>query len=426
MRDAHAVPLALAAVLAGALALALAACGVPLDTPAPGRDEVLAEVAAACPNEGYELVDVTEESALPQRVVYTFESTERDLAFTAVSEIVDPDPDPKFPTGPYPSVSCDYDDVVRGLHYDDAVDVLTDAVLEDPGEGPLFSASGPCVYVRNYAQIVSAAEMLAAADEVYEGELAFNDASWIREHASTGVHVRWYDGRLSAEDGWPEDWRNLGTVALFGELDADAATEELSRSYAQLIADGVAPDDPGLPEGLRDSTHRSGIGRLVVRGSEVPLGLDDVDGLDDAENPFQRDLIAHGEDGVARWDEGRGTYVMRVDVGDPRYSTSDEEPVAAHSWLVEQVALLAGGSYEQDGSSFSWRCGDASGTVTLRTDPSGTTDALLTLDGQTMLLRQDDLAGGAARYALVDVDAFARLFGLDAAVDEKNGVIALS
>lgn len=426
MRDAHAVPLALAAVLAGALALALTACGVPLDTPAPGRDEVLAEVAAACPNEGYELVDVTEESALPQRVVYTFESTERDLAFTAVSEIVNPDPDPKFPTGPYPNVSCDYDDVVRGLHYDDAVDVLTDAVLESPGEGPLFSASGPCVYVRTYDQIVTAMEMLAAADEVYEGELAFNDASWIREHASTGVRVRWYDGRLSAEDGWPEDWRNLGTVALFGELDADATTEALSRSYAQLIADGVAPDDPGLPEGLRDSTHRSGIGRLVVRGSEVPLGLDDVDGLDDAENPFQRDLIAHGEDGVARWDEGRGTYVMRVDVGDPRYSTSDEEPVAAHSWLVEQVTLLAGGSYEQDGSSFSWRCGDASGTVTLRTDPSGVTDALLTLDGQTMLLRQDDLAGGAARYALVDVDAFARLFGLDATVDEKDGVIALS
>ena len=232
--------------------------------------------------------------------------------------------------------------------------------------------------------------------------------------------------RLSAEDGWPEDWRNLGTVALFGDLDVEGATEELARSYAQLIADGVAPDDPSLPEGLRDSTHRSGIGRLVVRGSEVPLGLDDVDGLDDAENPFQRDLIAHGEDGVARWDEGRGTYVMRVDVGDPRYSTTDEEPVAAHSWLVEQVALLAGGSYEQDGSSFSWRCGDASGTVTLRTDPSGVTDALLTLDGQTMLLRQDDLAGGAARYALVDVAAFARRFGLAATVDEKNGVIALS
>lgn len=426
MRDAHAVPLALAAVLAGALALALAACGVPLDTPAPGRDEVLAEVAKACPNEGYELVDVTEESSLPQRVVYTFESTERDLAFTAVSEIVDPDPDPKFPTGPYPSVSCDYDDVVRGLHYDDAVDVLTEAVLEDLGEGPLFSASGPCVYVRNYDQIVSAVEMLGEADEVYEDELAFNDADWIRAHASTGVHVRWYDGRLSAEDGWPEDWRNLGAVALFGDLDVEGAAEELARSYAQLIADGVAPDDPCLPEDLRDAAHRSGIERLVVLGSEVPVGLDDVDGLEDAENPFQHDLVAHGMGDVARWDEDRGTYVMRVDVGDPRYSTSDEGPVAAHSWLVEQVALLAGGSYEQDGSSFSWRCRGTGGTVALRTDRSGTTDALLTLDGETMRLRQDSLAGGAARYALVDVDAFARLFGLDATVDEKDGVVVLS
>ena len=342
MRDAHAVPLALAAVLAGALALALAACGVPLDTPAPGRDEVLAEVAEACPNEGYELVDVTEESSLPQRVTYTFKSTERDLAFTAVSEIVDPDPDPKFPTGPYPSVSCDYDDVVRGLHYDDAVDVLTEAVLEDLGEGPLFSASGPCVYVRNYDQIVSAAEMLAAADEVYEDELAFNDADWIRAHASTGVHVRWYDGRLSAEDGWPEDWRNLGAVALFGDLDVEGAAEELARSYAQLIADGVAPDDPCLPEGLRDAAHRSGIERLVVLGSEVPVGLDDVDGLEDAENPFQHDLVAHGMGDVARWDEDRGTYVMRVDVGDPRYSTSDEgrsprTPGSSSRWRFSQA-----------------------------------------------------------------------------------------
>ena len=387
---------------------------------------MLVEVAKACPNEGYELVDVTEESSLPQRVVYTFESTERDLAFTAVSEIVDPDPDPKFPTGPYPSVSCDYDDVVRGLHYDDAVDVLTEAVLEDLGEGPLFSASGPCVYVRNYDQIVSAVEMLAAADEVYEDELAFNDADWIRAHASTGVHVRWYDGRLSAEDGWPEDWRNLGAVALFGDLDVEGAAEELARSYAQLIADDVAPDDPCLPEGLRDAAHRSGIERLVVLGSEVPVGLDDVDGLEDAENPFQHDLVAHGMGDVARWDEDRGTYVMRVDVGDPRYSTSDEGPVAAHSWLVEQVALLAGGSYEQDGSSFSWRCRGTGGTVALRTDRSGTTDALLTLDGETMRLRQDSLAGGAARYALVDVDAFARLFCLDATVDEKDGVVVLS
>ncbi|MDM8270261.1 hypothetical protein [Thermophilibacter provencensis] len=43
-----------------------------------------------------------------------------------------------------------------------------------------------------------------------------------------------------------------------------------------------------------------------------------------------------------------------------------------------------------------------------------------------MRLRQDSLAGGAARYALVDVDAFARLFGLDATVDEKDGVVVLS
>lgn len=407
------------ALLALLAACCLASCGVPIDTPAPSEAEVLDYATLQCPNEDFEVVSSEEVRAVPQKVVYTLRSTERDLTFTAAGEITEP-VGGKFPSGPKPRVSCDYASAVLGLYYDDVVRELSERVAEQGEAGIIFSPDWPGLYVRNYAQLEEALALLEEVDALYEPELAHNPASWVRENASTSVAIRWFDGTLSPDDGEPAGWRQLGDVALYGELDAEGDLEELAGAYAQLIVDGVAPADATLPERHLEARHRTAIDRITVRGEEVPFGLGETS-WGDATNPYQRDQISEGGGVVAHWSDERGCYLVRVNMDgtDPR--DGDE----GGSWLVQQVARLAGGSYEEDATGFSWEVGDVRGHMEYLGAEDGRRVARLELNGRTHMISCDSEEAGLSDAVAMPADDFAALFGLAAHVDEAEGVIRL-
>lgn len=408
-----------ALVTCGVIATAgLAACGVPIDTPAPSEAEVLDYATLRCPNEDFEVVSSEEVREVPQKVVYTLRSTERDLTFTATGEITEP-VSGKFPQGPKPSVSCDYASAVLGLYYDDVVAELSARVDNQDPAGLFFSPSGPNLYVRSYAQIKEALRLLEEVDALYEPEFAYNPPEWVLENASCPVDIYWFDGTLSAEDGEPEGWLHLGDVSLYGRLDTGQDREELARAYAQLIMDGDVPPDETLPERYLESLHRTSINRITVRGVEVPFDLDGASRRD-ATNPYQREYISHGEGVVAHWSEDEDCHLVLVNM-----DGTDPNERKSGSWLVQQVAELAGGSYGEDAVGFSWEVGDTQGHMEYLGIEEGRRIARLELNGRATSVSCDASDAGYSDAIAMPVDDFAALFGLTARVDEAEGVIIL-
>ena len=419
MRRRHSALLALATALCMGIAATVCGCGVPADSPAPGTDEVAAVVAEACPNEGFELVSVEETSELPQQVVYTLRSTERDLTFTATSEVYLVESG-LFPSYYDTSLSCDYSNVVRGLYYDDVVSELSGRVGNQTEGGLVFLPEQPRFYVSSYEQLEEALRLLEEVDPLYEPELAYNPAEWVRKNASSSVGIRWFDGTLSAEDGRPEGWEVLGSVGLYGALDAEEELDQLARAYAQLIVNKDAPDDPTLPDEFREDLHRTTIERITVHGAEVPFALGETS-FGDATNPYQRSYISHGRGIVARWSEAQGCYLVRVDMGGADPQVRDE----SGSWLVQQVAGLAGGTYEDGAGYFAWSVNDMDGRMEFLGFEDGRNAAQLELNGQTNRISCDASDASIGDAVEMPVDDFAALFGLTARVDEAAGVIEL-
>ena len=298
------------------IAAFIAGCGVPLDSPAPGKDEVLAYVEETCPHETYELVSVEEVNELPQKVVYRFASTERDLSFTATSEIVDPDPDPKFPTAPYPLISCDYAEQIYGLYSDEALAAYRAELARLCPDTTAYNESNGMTLFRSYDDLEAVVEAAEHADAVYERELAYNPADWIRENAAISIDLGWVPDNASLAAH--KSWENVGgSFGLSGAFDATSQLDKLAGSYAQLIVDGVISADASLPERYLKGLHRSVLSRITVNGIEVPFGFDEVDeGLSYSEcNLYQREYISSGSACAARWDADTERYLIYVDIG---------------------------------------------------------------------------------------------------------------
>ena len=203
-------------------------------------------------------------------------------------------------------------------------------------------------------------------------------------------------------------------------LDAEEELDQLARAYAQLIVNKDAPDDPTLPDEFREDLHRTTIERITVHGAEVPFALGETS-FGDATNPYQRSYISHGRGIVARWSEAQGCYLVRVDMGGADPQVRDE----SGSWLVQQVAGLAGGTYEDGAGYFAWSVNDMDGRMEFLGFEDGRNAAQLELNGQTNRISCDASDASNGDAVEMPVDDFAALFGLTARVDEAAGVIEL-
>ncbi len=420
------------ACLALALIAALiAGCGVPLDSPAPGKDEVLAYVEETCPHETYELVSVEEVNELPQKVVYRFASTERDLSFTATSEIVDPDPDPKFPTAPYPLISCDYAEQVGDLYNDEALAAYRAELARLCPDTTAYNESNGMTLFRSYDDLEAVVEAAEHADAVYERELAYNPTEWIREHAAINVHVGWVpdDESLIAY----KNWESMGgAFGLSGSFEAAPQLDKLAGSYAQLIVDGTIPADASLPARYLDGLHRRVLSRITIDDIEVPFGFDEVDeGLSYGEcNLYQREYISSGSPCAARWNDETNSYEVYLDLGrleEAAWEGLEEEGriFLPESWLLQHTVELAGGTYLAGDSSCSWIIGSATGSI--RGDgPSDSPRFIFEANGNTYELDNDSGVHTGTVFTYIDVDLFAKLLDCTYRIDEASGTIELT
>lgn len=413
------------------IAAFIAGCGVPLDSPAPGKSEVLAYVEEACPNEAYELVSVEEVNELPQKVVYRFASTERELSFSATSEIVDPAPDPKFPTAPYPLISCDYAEQIYGLYSDEALAAYRAELARLCPDTTAYNESNGMTLFRSYDDLEAVVEAAEHADAVYERELAYNPADWIREHAAMNVHVGWVpdDDSLVAH----KHWETIGgSFALSGAFDGAPQLDTLAGSYAQLIADGTIPADASLPAHYLDGLHRSVLSHITIDGIEVPFGFDEVDeGLSYSEcNLYQREYVSSGSACAARWNDETGSYEIYLDLGrleDAAWEGLEEEGriFLPDSWLIQHAVELAGGTYLSGDASCSWTIGSAEGCI--RGDgPSESPHFTIEAGDDTYELDNDSGVHTGTVFTYIDIDLFAELMDCTYHIDETTGTIELA
>ena len=399
------------AVSAAILAFGLCSCGVPLDSPAPDQAAVLAHVAEVCPNEAYELVSVEQVQELPQQVLYTFRSTERNLTFTALSEITEPGYG-LFYSPPQPHISCDYTTVVYERHARRARHEFTREISRRTGSpvqpdtppqsgqphqgdnsrervpiakgdldelrrntvwtGEVYVQDGSTVYFSSYEDLELIVAAAAAADTVYQQEFAYNSPEWCQENVSATVHVDWFSGTYD-KDGRPSGYISIGDIAMHGEFDSETTLDELANSYAQAIMDRKVSPDPTLPQRYFEGHHRYAIDRITVNGTDVPFLLDEAGDAGTNGTPYQRDYISHGSGGIVHWDDERESYVVNVDVGsievdiidNPSESSFSGAPEYvytphANSWLIRHVVELAGGTYTAGDNWFSWQVGSES------------------------------------------------------------------
>lgn len=422
---------AVACLALALIAALIAGCGVPLDSPAPGKDEVLAYVEETCPHEAYELISVEEVNELPQKVVYRFASTERDLSFTATSEIVDPDPDPKFPTAPYSLISCDYAEQVYDLYSDEALAAYRAELARLRPDTTSYNESNGMTLFCTYEDLETIVEAAEHADAVYERELAYNPADWIREHAAIGIHVGWVPDDESLRTH--KHWENVGgTFALSGSFDAAPQLDTLAGSYAQLIADGTIPADTSLPARYLDGLHRRVLSHITINGTEIPFGFDEVDeGLSYSEcNLYQREYISSGSACAALWNNETGSYEVYLDLGrleDAAWEGLEEEGriFLPDSWLIQHAVELAGGTYLSADASCSWTIGSAEGCI--RGDgPSESPYFTIEANGDTYELDNDSGVHTGTVFTYIDIDLFAELMDCTYHIDEATGTIELT
>ena len=105
--------------------------------------------------------------------------------------------------------------------------------------------------------------------------------------------------------------------------------------------------------------------------------------------------------------------------------TDPREGDGSGSWLVQQVAGLADGTYEDGDGYFAWSVNGIDGRMEYLGFEDGRNAAQLELNGQTTIVSCDASDASIGDAVEMPVDDFAALFGLTARVDEAAGVIEL-
>ena len=439
-------PRRLAALLLAVLTcLITVSCGVPLDSPAPGEDEVLAYVRDACPTEEFELVSTEELQSLPQQVRYTFRSMERDLTFTATSEINEASYT-LLPRGPYPSISCDYAHEVR-VRYQDATEAaLRDALAKRAPETCSYLDGNGLTLFCGYTDIDAVIDAATEAGAVYDPELAYNTADWIRENIAIDLAAAWVPEGENLAD--PDTWELVGDRFALGKtFDAGTARSSIAAGYAQLVADGIAPEDPDLPEELLAGRHRRVIPAITVDGDRIPFEFDAVgDSISYADgNPYQRAYVSSGDPIACRWNDERERYEVLVDSGLIDGSWSEGAGTARRfkpgSWLITQMCRLTGGTASEE-AGFSWSARGIAGEIVagdgdipfkivanrIRDDQGSWFSGLLDAvdDDFDIDLPNDSGVWTGQVMSYVDVAEFAGLFDMSYRIDEEAGVLELT
>jgi len=202
------------------LFLLLTGCG-DIDGEIPGKEEVLSFMQGEVPGEHYVFDRVqSEEGALPQKDIYYFKSTDRELEFTAVSTLSAVGMDATI-AGYKPCIYSQYPAGVHSLYSEEI-----DAILE---ELPRDSQNVYCY--DSYDDLARVASIIIRADEVYKQELAYNTQEWMNENPIKTISVRYI---YTGEDG-KENFVTTVYAKLNGNLDFDEIYNRFCDRHKELV-----------------------------------------------------------------------------------------------------------------------------------------------------------------------------------------------
>ena len=148
----------------------------------PSEEDVMEYMTAEVETENYELVDSETIAGLPRKKIYYFESTDRDLKFTATSTL-----DKAWMLAGYSKIfyskkiKSDYIDAVHALYKDDVINKLCE--IEQ------YEKKNRAIVFESEAQFENIAEKIYEADQIYSAERKYNDQHWMNVNNITGIRL---------------------------------------------------------------------------------------------------------------------------------------------------------------------------------------------------------------------------------------------
>ncbi len=214
-----------------------------------GKSKVLEYMEDEVPQEEYSLISVEKvPDAKVSTEIYTFQSEERDLEFTAKNTRSSVFPDSAVYGR---TIVPQYVVAVHEYYQDDIEDIL-----EDSG----FMIDGRRIYVESYEDLVYLSDYLAAADDVYKDELDYNSEDWLIENP-----YEKYNLFVARSDSINV---NFGSLAINGTWDSDDLLDYVSFCYASAIKEGRLEEDV-IPQKYRDNAHVSTLQHIYLNDEDL-------------------------------------------------------------------------------------------------------------------------------------------------------------
>ena len=170
--------------------LVFCGCGGP-NAALYSKKHVLNAVAEVVPSEKYSLISIEKQEGNVR--IYHFKSDERELYFDAVSyrdcEKVDGEP---VPLSYYKALDINYDEAVMQLYLEPVKEMLKSNTLFKSTEYVSPSLGYYCFSYDRDAEYI--AFTVGKADSIYQEELKYNSAEWLKEHPLYTIDVAYQVG----------------------------------------------------------------------------------------------------------------------------------------------------------------------------------------------------------------------------------------
>lgn len=373
-----------------------------------GRGRVLSYVDSICEEE-YEMLgrELIEEK--PDNMEYYFRTKERGLEFKANSYL-SPISFDATQTGFYDKkISCNYVSVVHDLYYEKAKDVIS--------QSPLCVKDAlyfPRMYVLSFADINEVVDVILAADEVYQQELAYNSPEFLEEYPLMTVHLVWNETEKEART--QENWVNMTDIPINGQHEREELYDSLAEVYVQKCVDGEIENTDDIPEKYLENAHVSYLETIKLNGEEMLYDCDD--------NPVASFSLTTEDYKYCWYNDELESYMMVTDVG--MYWDNMSYPM-----IVREYVEALGGTYETQrdmlGCTSTWTLGDDRWNMMTIYEKGQLKVMSVTKNGKFIILDyvtvEEDCNVGADFCVGLTVENFCKMFDLTYEIDEEAGEI---
>lgn len=218
-----------------------------------GKSKVLEYMEENVPREEFtfekmEKVDDAEVST----EIYYFSSKERNLDFIAQNTRSSVFPDSAVYGR---TIISKYVEGVHDLYKEDVESIISGSGLTIDGEK---------IFIESYEDIVRLTEYLAAADDVYKGELNYNSAEWLMANPLAKYNLC----KMEQKENSDAVRVNFGSIKVNGTWDNDKLLDYVSFCYASAIKEGRI-EDLSLPEKYKDAAHISTLHNIYLNGVNI-------------------------------------------------------------------------------------------------------------------------------------------------------------